>query len=172
MLSFPSLLTVLFLLFHNEVVDQLRLFIGSRGFFDCFRSPPSCSAGNSVGQEADVLCARTVDGRGLLLVHPQNALRPTPNPCWSSVITNEPNGNFIVAADIGSDGKLVSCCLSLGRNYLSIANFTQNLREAVDTGGLGSHGISASITDPDPFFSQGAVKASAAGNIVAAVNVS
>lgn len=28
------------------------------------------------------------------------------------VITNEPAGNFIVAADIGTDGKLVGCWLS------------------------------------------------------------
>jgi hypothetical protein len=32
------------------------------------------------------------------------------------VITNEPSGNFVVAADIGSDGKVVSC---LSENLLS-----------------------------------------------------
>ncbi|KAJ7364052.1 hypothetical protein DFH08DRAFT_910380 [Mycena albidolilacea] len=65
-------------------------------------------------------------------------------------ITNEPEvGNFVVAAAIGSDGKLT-------------------LRQATSSGGLGSHG--APGTGPDPLFTQGAVKASAAGNIVATVN--
>lgn len=45
----------------------------------------------------------------------------------------------------------------------------QTLRQATDAGGLGAHGLSASI-GPDPLFSQGAIKASAAGNIVATVN--
>lgn len=47
----------------------------------------------------------------------------------------------------------------------------QTLREAVDAGGLGAHGITDPV-GPDPLFTQGAVKASAASNIVAAVNVS
>ncbi|KAJ7903515.1 hypothetical protein B0H14DRAFT_2665218 [Mycena olivaceomarginata] len=65
-------------------------------------------------------------------------------------ITNEPEvGNFVVAAAIGSDGKLT-------------------LRQATSSGGLGSHG--APGNGPDPLFTQGAVKASAAGNIVATVN--
>ncbi|KAJ6513244.1 hypothetical protein C8R45DRAFT_920943 [Mycena sanguinolenta] len=63
-------------------------------------------------------------------------------------ITNEPAGNFVVAAAIGSDGKLT-------------------LRQATSTGGLGSHNTG---DGPDALFTQGAVKASAAGNIVAAVN--
>ncbi|KAJ6576439.1 hypothetical protein DFH09DRAFT_980517 [Mycena vulgaris] len=64
-------------------------------------------------------------------------------------ITNEPTGNFVVAAAIGSDGKLT-------------------LRQATSSEGLGSHG--APGDGPDPLFTQGAVKASAAGNIVATVN--
>jgi hypothetical protein len=67
-------------------------------------------------------------------------------------ITNEPTGNFIVAADIGSDGKL-------------------SLRQATPTGGLGAHGLSADgSVGPDPLFSQGAIKASSASNMLAAVN--
>ncbi|KAF5382218.1 hypothetical protein D9615_004362 [Tricholomella constricta] len=65
-------------------------------------------------------------------------------------ITNEPNGNQLIAADIGADGRLT-------------------LRRAIDTGGLGAHGIT-NPNGPDPLFSQGAVKASATGRIVAVVN--
>ncbi|KAF8638294.1 hypothetical protein AX17_002314 [Amanita inopinata Kibby_2008] len=64
-------------------------------------------------------------------------------------ITNEPSGNFIVAADISRDGKLT-------------------LRRAIETDGLGSHGTTKSA-GPDPLFSQGSVKASAAG-VLATVN--
>ncbi|KAF5313069.1 hypothetical protein D9619_003029 [Psilocybe cf. subviscida] len=66
------------------------------------------------------------------------------------LITNEPSGNQIIAADINSDGTLT-------------------LRRAIDAGGIGAHGI-PDANGPDPLFSQGAIKASAAGNIVAAVN--
>jgi len=66
-------------------------------------------------------------------------------------ITNEPDGNFVVAADIGADGKLT-------------------LRQAVSTGGLGGHGNDGGANGPDPLFTQGAVKASAAGQVLAAVN--
>jgi len=65
-------------------------------------------------------------------------------------ITNEPTGNFLLAADIGTDGRLT-------------------LRRAIDAGGLGAHGIT-SPNGPDPLFSQGAIKASSTGNIVATVN--
>lgn len=65
-------------------------------------------------------------------------------------ITNEPTGNQLIAADIGSDGKLT-------------------LRRAIDAGGAGVHGVT-SPNGPDPLFSQGAIKASATGNIVATVN--
>jgi len=64
-------------------------------------------------------------------------------------ITNEPSGNFVVAASVGPDGKLT-------------------LRQATSSDGIGSHGQPG--TGPDPLFTQGAVKASAAGNIVATVN--
>jgi len=65
-------------------------------------------------------------------------------------ITNEPEGNFVVSADIGSDGKL-------------------KLRRAVNTQGKGAHGQTSPL-GPDALFSQGAVKASAAGKMVATVN--
>ncbi|KAF7424398.1 hypothetical protein PC9H_009705 [Pleurotus ostreatus] len=65
-------------------------------------------------------------------------------------ITNEPDGNFIVAADIGNDGKLT-------------------LRRAIGTGGLGEHGIT-DPNGPDPLFTQGAIKASSAANVLATVN--
>lgn len=65
-------------------------------------------------------------------------------------ITNEPSGNFVVSADIGTDGKLA-------------------LRQATSTNGLGAHGLTAK-PGPDPLFGQGSVKASAASNMLAAVN--
>ncbi|KAJ3815535.1 hypothetical protein EV368DRAFT_80034 [Lentinula lateritia] len=67
-------------------------------------------------------------------------------------ITNEETGNFVVSADIESDGTL-------------------NLRQAIATGGLGLHGNNGGVTDgPDGLFSQGAVKVSAAANVLATVN--
>jgi hypothetical protein len=67
-------------------------------------------------------------------------------------ITNEPTGNFVISAAIGADGKLA-------------------LRQATSAEGLGSHGNDGTPEGgPDPLFTQGAVKASAAGNIVATVN--
>lgn len=65
-------------------------------------------------------------------------------------MTNEPDGNFIVAAQMNTDGSLI-------------------FDRAVATRGLGSHGIT-SPDGPDGTFSQGAVKASAAGKVLAAVN--
>ncbi|EMD31311.1 hypothetical protein CERSUDRAFT_119866 [Gelatoporia subvermispora B] len=65
-------------------------------------------------------------------------------------MTNEPTGNFVIAADIGSDGTL-------------------NLNRAVATHGLGSHGVSNPL-GPDPLFAQGSVKASASGKLLAVVN--
>ncbi|KAF9267721.1 hypothetical protein L218DRAFT_854401 [Marasmius fiardii PR-910] len=64
-------------------------------------------------------------------------------------ITNEPDNNFIVSADIGGDGRLT-------------------LRQAVATGGHGLHG--GPTADPDPLFSQGAIKVSSANNMLATVN--
>ncbi|KAJ4477184.1 hypothetical protein J3R30DRAFT_3657695 [Lentinula aciculospora] len=67
-------------------------------------------------------------------------------------ITNEQTGNFVVAADIGTDGTLI-------------------LRQAIATGGLGLHGNNGGVTDgPDGLFTQGAVKVSAAANLLATVN--
>lgn len=66
-------------------------------------------------------------------------------------ITNEASGNFVVAAGMSSDGTLT-------------------LRQAVSTGGIGSHGNDAGANGPDALFSQGSVKASASGKILATVN--
>jgi len=68
-------------------------------------------------------------------------------------MTNEPDGNFIVSMDIGSDGKL---CLA----------------QATPTGGEGAHGMDTDSPTPGPdaLFSQGAVKASAKAQVLAAVN--
>ncbi|KAG7092934.1 hypothetical protein E1B28_009239 [Marasmius oreades] len=66
-------------------------------------------------------------------------------------ITNEPDGNFVVSADIGQDGKLT-------------------LRQAVPAGGSGLHGNDGGVNGPDPLFTQGAVKVSAAANMLATVN--
>ncbi|KAI0342855.1 hypothetical protein BDW22DRAFT_1329877 [Trametopsis cervina] len=65
-------------------------------------------------------------------------------------MTNEPAGNFIVAAELHNDGSL-------------------RFDKAVSTRGLGQHGIT-DPNGPDPLFSQGAVKASATGKVLAAVN--
>ncbi|KAI0091293.1 hypothetical protein BDY19DRAFT_991859 [Irpex rosettiformis] len=65
-------------------------------------------------------------------------------------ITNEPAGNFVVAAAIHDDGSLT-------------------FDRAVSTRGVGQHGIT-DPNGPDPLFSQGAVKASAAAKVLAAVN--
>ncbi|EKM78972.1 hypothetical protein AGABI1DRAFT_85824 [Agaricus bisporus var. burnettii JB137-S8] len=64
--------------------------------------------------------------------------------------TNNPNGNFIVASDIGSDGKVT-------------------LRRAYDAGGIGVHGIQNPPV-ADSLFSQGSTKTSAVGDMVALVN--
>ncbi|KAI0367744.1 hypothetical protein BV20DRAFT_1088263 [Pilatotrama ljubarskyi] len=64
------------------------------------------------------------------------------------VITNEPDENMIIAASINSDGTL-------------------NLDRAVPAGGRGAHGIA---DGPDALFSQGAIKASAKGKVLATVN--
>ncbi|KAJ3854848.1 hypothetical protein EV368DRAFT_62911 [Lentinula lateritia] len=69
-------------------------------------------------------------------------------------ITNEPNGNYVVAADIGSDGQL-------------------RLRSAYATGGMGSHVVAAgtnATTGPDGLNSQGAISVSASSNMLVTVN--
>ncbi|KAJ8456470.1 hypothetical protein ONZ51_g12108 [Trametes cubensis] len=65
-------------------------------------------------------------------------------------ITNEPSENMIIAASINSDGTL-------------------SLDRAVSTGGHGAHGITDPL-GPDALFSQGAIKASAKGQVLATVN--
>ncbi|KAJ7066960.1 hypothetical protein C8F01DRAFT_1119751 [Mycena amicta] len=64
-------------------------------------------------------------------------------------LTNEPSGNYVVSAAIGANGKLT-------------------LHQATPAEGVGSHGLPGNGVDA--LFSQGAVKANAAGRIVAAVN--
>jgi len=63
-------------------------------------------------------------------------------------ITNDPAGNYVVSADIMSDGSL-------------------KWTEAVLAGGMGAHGNS---TGPDALFSQGSVATSDMGNVLATVN--
>ncbi|KAJ7123178.1 hypothetical protein C8R44DRAFT_831546 [Mycena epipterygia] len=65
-------------------------------------------------------------------------------------ITNEPSGNYLVSATIGSDAKLA-------------------LYEAVYTEGTGAHGLPAPF-GLDALFSQGAVRVSPARKFVATVN--
>ncbi|KAJ7983090.1 hypothetical protein DFH06DRAFT_715224 [Mycena polygramma] len=65
-------------------------------------------------------------------------------------MTNEPTGNYLVSSTIGSDGKLA-------------------LYEAVNTGGIGAHGLPAP-PGLDPLFSQGSVGVSEAKRFVANVN--
>ncbi|KAL0955026.1 hypothetical protein HGRIS_003945 [Hohenbuehelia grisea] len=64
-------------------------------------------------------------------------------------LTNQPDGNFVVAADIGPDGKLV-------------------VRRAVHAGGLGLHANPDG--GPDPLVSQSSIKAFASTNMLATVN--
>ncbi|OJT14477.1 hypothetical protein TRAPUB_8977 [Trametes pubescens] len=65
-------------------------------------------------------------------------------------ITNEPDENRIIAATINTDGTLA-------------------LDRAVSTRGVGSHGLTDPL-GPDALFSQGAIKASAKGQVLATVN--
>lgn len=64
------------------------------------------------------------------------------------MITNEPSGNFVVAADINSDGSLT-------------------LATATATGGAGQHG---NAEGPDALFGQGSVKTNANNSMLATVN--
>ncbi|KAH7872876.1 uncharacterized protein C8R40DRAFT_1051741 [Lentinula edodes] len=66
-------------------------------------------------------------------------------------MTNEDSGNYILAADVGSDGQV-------------------NLREAYATGGMGLHGINGGNTGPDGLFGQGSVAVSNVTNMLVAVN--
>jgi hypothetical protein len=104
-----------------------------------------------------VLCGSFVSAAYLPLDTRQNDMKMmNPSPKGNTVgaayfITNEPNANFVVSADIGSDGKLT-------------------LRQAVNARGKGAHGQTDPAGGPDPLFSQGAVKASAAAKMLATVN--
>ncbi|TBU48874.1 hypothetical protein BD309DRAFT_205075 [Dichomitus squalens] len=64
------------------------------------------------------------------------------------LLSNDPNENQILVATINADGSL-------------------NLDSAVDAGGRGSHG---KADGPDALFSQGSIKASKKGKVLAAVN--
>ncbi|KAJ4467254.1 hypothetical protein J3R30DRAFT_3663278 [Lentinula aciculospora] len=66
-------------------------------------------------------------------------------------MTNEDSGNYVLAADVRSDGQV-------------------ELREAYPTGGLGLHGINGGTTGPDGLFGQGCVAISNVTNMLAAVN--
>ncbi|KAK7050981.1 hypothetical protein VNI00_005093 [Paramarasmius palmivorus] len=66
-------------------------------------------------------------------------------------ITNEEDGNFIVSANIGSDGQLT-------------------LRQALPAGGNGIHGDDGGVNNPDPLFSSGSIRVNAAQNLLATVN--
>ncbi|KAI0311897.1 hypothetical protein OF83DRAFT_1177136 [Amylostereum chailletii] len=66
-------------------------------------------------------------------------------------ISNEPSGNYIVAADIASDGRLF-------------------ISKAYATGGRGQHGDDGGPVGADPLFSQGAIKANIQAGLIAAAN--
>ncbi|KAK2460278.1 hypothetical protein APHAL10511_007667 [Amanita phalloides] len=65
------------------------------------------------------------------------------------LMTNEPDGNYVIASQIGADGKLTS-------------------QQAIPTLGRGAHGMIYPIT-PDALFTQGAIEISSMG-VLAAVN--
>jgi len=65
-------------------------------------------------------------------------------------ITNDPSGNYVVSADIMADGSLM-------------------WRDAVAAGGQGAHGKNPA-GGPDALFSQGSIKTSVNGRILATVN--
>ncbi|KAI0322605.1 hypothetical protein OF83DRAFT_1167471 [Amylostereum chailletii] len=80
----------------------------------------------------------------------QANLAPSFNSGAAYFISNEPTGNFVVSADIGTDGQL-------------------SLARAFATNGRGQHGNDGK-NGSDPLFSQGSVKANVAAGLVAAVN--
>ncbi|KAF9254470.1 hypothetical protein L218DRAFT_886193 [Marasmius fiardii PR-910] len=67
------------------------------------------------------------------------------------VITNEQDTNFVISADIGSDGKLA-------------------LRQAISAGGTGVHGADRNKNALGPLFSAGSVQVSPAAKMLATVN--
>lgn len=88
------------------------------------------------------------------------------------VITNEPQGNMIITASIGSDGNLVRL-LSKSQVPSSITeHHSQRLDRAVSAGGRGLHGVTANgNTGTDGLFSQGSIQVSAKAGVLATVNV-
>jgi len=64
-------------------------------------------------------------------------------------MTNEPDGNFVMSAVIDAEGQLT-------------------FGDAIWAGGVGAHGATEKADDPDPLFSQGAVKV--VGEALVAVN--
>ena len=97
---------------------------------------------------------------------------PRPSPICSlsyrfAVLTNEPDENQIIAASINADGTLVGTIFRARLDRYSSP--PKNLDRAVAAGGRGSHGKAAG---PDALFSQGSIKVSKKGKVLAAVNVS
>ena len=99
---------------------------------------------------------------------------PRPSPIHSlayrfrfAVLTNEPDENQIIAASINADGTLVGTIFRARLDRYSSP--PKNLDRAVAAGGRGSHGKSSG---PDALFSQGSIKVSKKGKVLAAVNVS
>ncbi|KAI0028783.1 hypothetical protein K488DRAFT_89403 [Vararia minispora EC-137] len=90
-------------------------------------------------------------GMGSAVSMKNNTTRSSTTMGAAYFISNEPSGNFVVAADINTDGSLT----------LSTATFT---------GGLGQHGNDGGANGPDALFSQGSVKANANASLLAAVN--
>jgi hypothetical protein len=95
--------------------------------------------------------AQTPAARAIPLGSPaEYASYHTPTVGAAYFMTNEPTGNYLVSATIGSDGKLA-------------------LYEAVSTEGTGAHGLPAP-PGLDALFSQGSVGVSTSQNFVANVN--
>lgn len=86
-------------------------------------------------------------------------------------MTNEPNGNFVVAAQLNTDGSIVSRCTPEMIGAWADLPHLQRFDRAVATRGLGSHGVT-DPNGPDGTFSQGTVKANAESKTLAVVNVS
>lgn len=88
------------------------------------------------------------------------------------VITNEPQGNMIITASIGSDGNLVRLLLKSQVPSLIAEHRSQRLDRAVSAGGRGLHGVTANgNTGTDGLFSQGAIQVSSKAGVLATVNV-
>src|SRR6266550_309630 len=82
------------------------------------------------------------------------------------VMSNDPSGNYVFSADIGSDAKLVG---NSGYHKGNLLTLLKTLAKGYYTGGNGSHGVGPT---PDALFSQGAMFSSESHDVVIAVNVS